>query len=348
MTPNKACAGCGLYPSPLHGGFVDIYLSDSGATYSGVKTCSKIWLCPVCSAAIRQARAREIEQGCAMHLGIGGGLGFGTFTLPHKITTPLAESLAAVRSGYKSVREHYATREAFADLGVDGAIRALEITYGRNGWHPHLHLLWLTRTALNPAACEELRSVLYAGWSRHLDRIGWSAPSEARGVLVLPVSLVKGSEGMAAYLSKVQDPFGAPSTVSREMARGDLKKGRKTSRTPFEVAESAVAGDRRDAARFLEYAAATHGARAIEWSRGLKGRLGVLDLDDDDLAEREAMRGDRIHSLTPQQYRLVARYRRDAYVLDLAEQGGPARIVEAIQALERRAEHDNRRTTQRG
>ena len=33
-------------------------------------------------------------------------------------------------------------------VGADGSIRALEVTHGQAGWHPHVHVLLLTSAPL--------------------------------------------------------------------------------------------------------------------------------------------------------------------------------------------------------
>lgn len=330
VTSSKALAHCGLYPSPIHGGWVNIHSGPAGATFSGVKTCGLIWLCPCCSATIRQGRAKEIELGVGVWLGMRGGVAFGTFTLPHRARTPLRASLDALRQAYRDARQHSAVRAVCDDLGVEANIRALEVTYGINGWHPHLHLLWLTRRPLTDDDCKRLQRAFYSAFTAALLRRGWAAPSKERGVLVLPVSLVKGAKSLGSYLSKVQDAYG-DSTVAKEMARGDLKRGRKKSRTPFELAASAVAGDRRDAARWLEYEAGIHRAIAIQWTPHLKGRLGVLEVDDQALQEAEEQRGEVVASLSPQDFRMCVRYGQEWLLLDLAEEGGGAAVYAEVE-----------------
>jgi hypothetical protein len=330
VTANKALAHCGLYPSPLHGGWVHVHHGEGGATFSGVKTCGLIWLCPVCSATMRQGRAREIELGVGVWLAMRGGVAFGTFTLPHRSRTPLRASLDALRDAYRDARQDYSVRAVLSELGVEGTIRALEVTHGLNGWHPHLHLLWLTRGPLTADECSRLQAAFYRAFTASLERRGWAAPSKRHGVLVLPVSLVRGAESIGTYLSKVQDAYG-DSTVAKEMSRSDLKTGRKKSRTPFELAESAGNGNRADAARWLEYEAGIKGARAIEWSRHLKGRLGVLEVDDVELLEQENQRGPMVAALSPQDFRMCVRYGDEWLLLDLAEDGGATAVYAEVE-----------------
>lgn len=329
VTETKCLAHCGLYPSPVNGGWVNVHAGPNGATFGGVKTCSKIWLCPVCSASIRQGRAHEIELGVGVHLAMGGGVAFSTFTLPHSSKHTLRESLDALRLAYRNARQHYAVRKVMSDLGIDGTIRALEVTHGVNGWHPHLHLLWLVKRPLTAAECELLRRVWFDAYAGSLVAQGWKSPSTKRGVQVLPVSLVKGHEALSAYVAKVQE--GKTSSVAREMTRGDAKRGRQASRTPMEIAEGAVSGVSRDAGLWLHYERGIKGARAIEWSRHLKGRLGVLEIDDDQLLERENSVGPVVASLSPQDFRLCVRFGQEWLLLDLAEEGGGAAVMAEVE-----------------
>jgi hypothetical protein len=269
----------------------------------------------------------------ATWLSLGHGSAFGTFTIPHTINTPLRESLKALRKAYGFMNADRTVKSEMARLSIEGKIRALEITFGLNGWHPHLHTLWLTRNAPSDLDSSILQAVMLRAFNRSLAKQGYPLASERRGVLVLPLTLVSGKDH-AVYLSKIQDGFGEASTVALEMTRSDLKKGRRKGRVPFEIGESAVKGNAQDLARWLEYRDDIKGAHALEWSPGLKGRLGLLEVSDEALAEMENSRGPLVASMSPQEYRLAVRAPGgQAVIFDLIEQGGAAALAEYIDAL---------------
>jgi hypothetical protein len=106
-------------------------------------------------------------------------------------------------------------------------------------------------------------------------------PTREHGVRVQGIDQSgRGASALAGYLAKVQDAYGDTRSVGSEMTRGDLKRGRKRSRTPFELLDQAAAGNVRARRLWHEYERATAGVRCIEPSRGLLAGLEV-DLPDD-------------------------------------------------------------------
>ncbi len=307
---------CGRYLTDDSG--THIAVKNGTAYYTGLITCGSIWACPVCSARIRQRRALEIEKACLEHLGSGAGIGFGTFTLPHQRTDDLADLLGVVQKAWEKVQQNRAVRRAFERLSITGRIRSTEITWGSwHGWHPHLHLLFFADVPLSDEQWVQLRDVLAEAWAAAVVRLGRDRPGEVVGVTLGKVYRAD----VGQYLAKVQDHYGEASTVGREMARGDVKKGRKRSRTPFELAEQAVQGVVPELPLWWGYEQATKGRRAIEWSRRLKARFAVEEVDDEALAAAD-VDGDRVLWLDGDRWGLLVKRGQETHVLDLVEQGG--------------------------
>ncbi len=285
MTGLARFAGCGRHRRPGAAG-VGVRLSDEGtASYADVQVCGLIWACPVCSAQIRALRAALIETAGARHIDQGGGLAFGTLTVPHDFGDDLAGTLAVVRDAWKRTRENRAVRRLWKRLGLRGFVRSLEITYGRNGWHPHVHVLWFTSRPLTSSELVELGDVVHAAWATAVQALGLRMPTRENGVRVQGVDQSAGAAaGLASYLSKVQDAYGDSRSLGSEMTRGDLKRGRKHSRTPFELLDQAAGGSSRARRLWREYETATAGVRCIEASRGLIADLTGIDPSDDELA----------------------------------------------------------------
>jgi hypothetical protein len=305
-------------------------LKEGAAYYDGLVTCGSIWSCPVCAARIRQRRAGEIERAMLAHLGAGGGGEFATLTLSHTRDELLTDTLGVVQQAWKKVQQNGTVRRLFELYGVIGRIRATEITRGAwNGWHPHLHVLIFAARDLTAEERALLLAALEKAWTAALRKLGRTREQSAEhGVTLRPVT----SSEVGNYLSKIQDHYGRDSSIGLEMARSDAKKGRKKSRTPFEVLESAADGVASDVALWHEYEAATKGRRAIEWSRGLKARFAVAEVEDEDLAAAD-VDGERIAWVSrPQYYALVAR-KQETHLLDLAEDGGAPAVEEHLSTL---------------
>src|SRR5690606_18555305 len=227
------------------------------------------WLCPVCSAKIRARRGDEIAEGAGRWIAQGGGVYFVTATLPHDQGDALSASLGVLRACWRALLTGKASSQDRKRYGLVGTIRAIEVTHGRNGWHPHVHALLLTRTALDVHQLCEWFHRLDGRWASALRRNGWDA---GRQGIRLRFDLVNRSTAanLAAYVTKVQEGGG----LGNEIARADLKRGRAASRTPFQIlADFGTWGARDDLDLWLEYERATARVHALQWSRGLRAQL---------------------------------------------------------------------------
>jgi hypothetical protein len=243
----------------------------------------------VCAPICRARRAREIQVGLAVHEALGGGVEFVTLTIQHHRAERLAPLLDLVANGFRAVcgsgrfvREWYLDREA---LGIVGTIRTLEVNHGENGWHPHLHVLVLTRGALTDQQRSLLADGFWHRWAGHLGDRGHHSTTRERGLVAVAV---RSANDVARYMSKVYD------NVHHEMARADMKA--KGGRNPFRILADLVKAGRadrltgevnRDFMIWREYELAIKGRRFLTWSDGLKGRLGVNEVSDDELVAQE-------------------------------------------------------------
>lgn len=268
---------------------VALVLNEGVAHFANVQTCGSVHACPVCGPKIRQERAGEIERGLGRHFDQGGGAEFVTLTLRHYRGDDLAALITLVADGFRAVvsgRRWQADREAF---GVVGTIRSLEITHGENGWHPHLHVLVLTSVPLDDRLRGLLRARLYDRWCSAVNRAGVAAPSLSHGIDVRPVTR-EGAPVLGAYLAKgdvAEETIALRAggrRIGMELTRHDLKAGR-SSRSPWALLASVLeVGDAADLALWHEYETATRGRQSLTWSAGLKGRLLVEEVTDEELA----------------------------------------------------------------
>jgi hypothetical protein len=155
-----------------------------------------------------------------------------------------------------------------------GTTRALEVTSGPHGFHPHLHILLLAET-LHETALEKARESLSVRWQSVVARtLGPDhAPNDRVGCDLRACA-------NADYLSKLGLELTGPAS----------KAGRVQNLTPFQVAERFVeAGDESDLATWLSYCQGIRGARMLTWSRGLRDAagLGVEKSDEAVVAEEE-------------------------------------------------------------
>jgi len=116
---------------------------ESRPFFSGLQHCGSVWECPTCAAAICHGRAEQLEGLLERH-GRDRAL-FLTLTIRHAYGDDLRLLTRRLSLAWRAFTRGEPWKRLARRLGIVGAVRALELTHGRNGWHPHLHILWLTR-----------------------------------------------------------------------------------------------------------------------------------------------------------------------------------------------------------
>lgn len=236
----------------------------------GVSRCGSVWACPVCAPVIRETRAVEIDQALHAHLAAGGSAFFVTATVRHSAGTPLADVLSIVGKSWTGANNRKSQR---GDI-LTGTIRAIEVTHGRNGWHPHVHALMLFAPGVAESAARSYLANLSTHWSHELGKRGASCGS--KGFDVRPVHDVSGA---SSYLTKVDGGWGA----GLELARGDVKLAHGKGTTPQEFLSRAMDGDFHSLKMWLHYERATKGKMAIRWSPGLKALYAIEEVSDEEI-----------------------------------------------------------------
>jgi hypothetical protein len=126
--------------------------------------------------------------------------------------------------------------------GIVGCVRVRECTVGADhGWHPHFHVLLFTSGPWSRDRADAFEGAARARWIRSVEKAGGYRPDDkGLKVGVRP----EDAQQFSRYLFKSQDGKARfeRCTPGAELARADLKQGRKTSRMPFEVAEGAATG----------------------------------------------------------------------------------------------------------
>jgi hypothetical protein len=327
ITSVDRCKRCG---KDILGGAAVIKVNANVAHFANVESCGRVWLCAVCSAKIRARRGDEIAEAVGRHIGRGGGAYFATGTLSHDQGDALAASLGVLTKAWRSLTSGKAYQMEKERYGILGTIKAVEVTHGRHGWHPHIHAVILTNGWVDLGSGEMAAwfARLDARWARALVRHGWTPGLYTRRFTLLPVTHSPG--GIAAYVTKVQE-----ASLGNELGRADLKRGRKSSRVPFEIlADFGSWGDAADQALWLEFEAATEGKNAIRWSNGLRAQLlpEVEEQSDDDIAA-EDIGGDEVAVLLPHLwYRITEIPGADAAVLEAVEAGGMEGLIRTLVA----------------
>lgn len=272
---------------------VPVHADGSLAHYSGLERCGSVWACPVCASVVRAERAREITKAVEGHQAVGGSVLFVTLTVRHKKADSLKQSMDAVLGSWKKLLQGGAWVGTKRSQGmkqrydVSGYIRSTEVTYGVNGWHPHIHALVLTDRRLTDTEVDAFGDELHTRWARYAHKATGRTPSRQHGLDVQRVDAH--GKVLGQYLSKMQDEGRTKAEkwdAAAELARSDVKRGRTDNFVPFELLDSDHAMPAAQRRRLWgEYVAGTKGRRAITWSRGLKDRFEVTDKTDEDIID---------------------------------------------------------------
>lgn len=244
----------------------------------GVKRCGYAQFCPVCAAKIADRRAAEIKRAVDLALRLGHGIYMLTLTVPHGSWHSLSELRKTVERAFRHMTGGRAWVNDRAEYGILGVIRTFETTIGigLNGWHPHLHVLIITDKPLSDPST--LHDRFFSRWSDFVVRSGLEAPNRDASKL----DPITEQRGIGRYLSKVSV------SVSHELTRSDLKKGRKGHWTPWQLLWAACETEEDQyREKWHEWEEAMSGVRLVTWSRGLKSYFGIDDLTDGEIAEQE-------------------------------------------------------------
>ena len=104
--------------------------------YDDVTTCKSAWSCPICSPRLALKRARSVKK---LHSELDYDSILVTYTISHNIRDELVQLLNDLYDSLRAARN--GTRGKMFRKLTHGYIRTTEITYGKNGWHPHIHEL---------------------------------------------------------------------------------------------------------------------------------------------------------------------------------------------------------------
>lgn len=279
---------------------------DTGrAFYSGLAVCGSVWICPVCAAKISERRRVELAAGIEAAKAKGWQVHLLTLTVPHGLGDDLPDMLARMTKAWRRMTDNRDGKAVRAAVGLQGTVRAWEVTDGRNGFHPHYHALLFLDSSLTPEQVQAMYSPL---WRRHCVAVGLPEPSEEHGCRV------DGGERAAQYVGK----WG----LDYEVTKGHIKRATKPGgMSPFDMLRAwADSRDQRAVERFRLFADAFHGKRQLYWSNGLRDALGLdQEATDEELAQASTERASLLAEIEDDEWFALRRFGLDLDLLDLAE-----------------------------
>lgn len=293
------------------------------ANFKGLARCASIWICPVCGSVISEKRKSELKRATVAHT---GDILMVSYTMRHNRSEDLGDLLTALKAAFRDFMAGSYGEDFRRNYGVVGSVRALEITHGSNGWHPHIHqMVFCSKLSDERVANVELE--LKRRWITHLRKQGRDA-TNANGL-----DVKKDSDFIAQYISK----FGHMPTQSawgfeHELSKTVSKKGRNGGRSPLQLLEDYGEGDKQAGELFKIYGLNTVGEKQLIWSRGLREKLGIDVESDEDVMEKEEKDGNfRVLAvLDGYEWSVVRKRKLQPFLLVLAMDGDASKVEQYL------------------
>lgn len=253
------------------------------ASFGNLLTCGELWVCPVCASRITERRAAELKEAAAVwRKRHKGHITLNTYTLQHNIRQSLAEVVATLTKAFgrfKSGKPYIRLEKRFK---IAGCIRAVEILYGENGWHAHIHEL-VFHGKLDHTTRKKYVSECTERWMNCLLKSGGD------GIADIAFDSRAEHKAVSDYIAKFgREPITQTWGLEREISKAPSKVGRKGGRSAFDLLADAGAGDTNAARLYVEYVRMTHNMRFLRWSTGLQELLGLKVIRSDQDAAKES------------------------------------------------------------
>lgn len=286
------------------------------AFYNGLTVCGSVWHCPVCAAKISEKRKEELKTAFEKHKANGGYIAMLTLTFSHT----RFDNLKEIVNKFNKAKTKFTSGKRYNNIrkkmGMIGTIRVMEVTYGENGYHPHLHLGLFYKNEVN---LYEIENEMFELWYKALDKQGLKC-DRSHGIKL------ENAENADQYLSK----HGTWS-LEQELSKSHIKKGKQGSLTPFDFLRwYLMTGQKKFARLFKEYAETFKGKRQIQWSRGLKQHFEIDDKDDKELANEKVEQADLLGLLNMKQWKFILKNDLRSKFLNLCELEGFEKTIKIL------------------
>ncbi|MGH0002636.1 protein rep [Pseudovibrio ascidiaceicola] len=318
---------------------VSVHKTKTGACFRGIATCGSIWTCPECAQKISQGRAEDVENLVSSHTQANGNTFMVTLTVGHGSQDELSDLREFLVWAWDQVVRSGKGKRMRDEFGILGYVRAFELTHGVHGWHPHLHILFLTRD-LTPFEQWKFKRRIYTRWKEVASSAMTSKRikvKNAEGEITSIKEVSRTALGGKRYINVdvkaldfqlAKNPAAAGQYISKWGSGAEIAKGmqkRSKGRSIWQLLDDADHGDKQAAHLFHEYAKVFHRARHLTWARGLREHYAMgEEASDEQLAMTEEMEaheieeGGEVFRFDPHSWIQVVRKRLTAQVLGAA------------------------------
>jgi hypothetical protein len=254
--------------------------------FAGLATCGSVWGCGVCNAKIMARRNLEIGAAVEAWESRGGTVAFGTQTMRHFSGQSLEGLWTCLSKAWGKVTTGRAWMLNKKRYGIAGWLRVVEVTFGVNGWHVHVHFLLFLEPSTVATDLDALKDSMFGRWASALKSLG--LPSPLKAGQDLRVLDGPADEALAGYFTKAVH---GPRSIGQELTNTQSKRARGVhkTRTPWEFLDDLIdTGDADALDRWQEWQAGSKGRRQLTWSKGLRELLNLrAEKSDEDVAAEE-------------------------------------------------------------
>ena len=316
------------------GGNVGVRLRAGVAGFAGLATCGSVWADPVCNAKVMARRALEIGAAVEMWQAQGGRVGFVTLTMRHRkgqslltLWDALSRAWGRVTSGVRWTKD----REAY---GVSGWLRVVEVTYGKSGWHVHVHALVFLAGGLTEPDVAGLHLSMFSRWSAGLAAAGVGRPL----MVGQDAKVLTGAADadLARYFTKsvhgghrIGLEFTASQTKAVRTAHG--------TRPVWALLDDVIdQGDADALDLWHEWERSSKGRRQLTWSQGFRALLGLAAEETDEAIAGEELgsRDDELVLLTAAGWAVIVAGLHMVALLEVAEKQGLSGVRSYLDLLQ--------------
>ncbi len=293
LLPGERIASCQRIVSPEYEYMAVRYNpADSCTGFRGLVCCESA-SCPHCVAKRSESDRQELAAALAAAKKRGWSVFMLTTTLRHTSHDALLDLMDKLPKAFNSAFSGRWYSDLTEEYRLLGKVKGWEITFGWNGWHPHLHILFFYEGEMSAPILAGLRKVIGVRWLESLKKHGASASME------YGISLEAADSKIAEYIAKWgREPNEHSWGVESEMTKHHLKQSRDESGlTIFEIL-GAAAGESEALNRlarifpalddealinragnlYVEYFRAFKGKARLHWGKNLKK---LLNLDEE-------------------------------------------------------------------
>lgn len=318
--------------------------------YSNVMRCGSVWACPVCAAKITTSRAArllaalqdqdepimwEAKNGRQMQITpLRYHVLMATYTISHRAHSSLAYVASKLLGAYHKMWSGRWAVHVKQTYNIFGMAKALEVTHGASGWHPHLHVLIVIDGQISNNRIAELDLALFGAWDAAVVSQGGYINEHGFDLVRADYEKVVYTVEAGLNISQEIDKYGGVDEITRypiKMARGDNK-------SLMQLLQAAANGDDRAPFLWTEAQAYLAGKRQLRTSPSIQSLIDAkFDLDDDEsMVDEDAGTMDTcLASLTTEEWTAIVQQGCRGGVLEIANSGDVAALMEYIGAVKR-------------